>query len=228
MGSARFPNKVMRPICGTPMIGLLLGRLAKAGRIDQIVLATSEDPRNESLARYVCNLGYEVYRGSEEDVLDRYHAAAKLYGADVVVRVTGDCPLIDPEVVDAVIDRFSDAGVDYASNCMPPTYPDGLDVEVFSAQALEAAWGGARNSFEREHVTPFISESSQFTRAALVNSSDESTARWTVDEPEDFEVVRKVFEHFHPRSDFTWTEVLALARENPEWFAGNQHLIRNE
>jgi len=228
MGSARFPNKVMRPICGTPMIGLLLGRLAKAGRIDQIVLATSEDPKNEPLARYVHNLGYEVFRGSEEDVLDRYHAAAKLYGADVVVRVTGDCPLIDPEVVDAVIDKFSDAGVDYASNCVPPSYPDGLDAEVFSVQALEAAWTGAKNPFEREHVTPFIAESSQFTHATQVNASDESAARWTVDEPEDFEVVRKVFEEFHPRSDFSWTEVLALAREHPEWFAVNRHLIRNE
>ena len=228
MGSARFPNKVMRPICGTPMIGLLLGRLAKAGRIDQIVLATSEDPKNEPLARYVHNLGYEVYRGSEDDVLDRYHAAAKLYGADVVVRVTGDCPLIDPDVVDAVIDKFSDAGVDYASNCVPPSYPDGLDAEVFSVKALEAAWAGAKNPFEREHVTPFITESSQFTHATQVNSSDESAARWTVDEPEDFEVVRKVFEEFHPRSDFSWIEVLELAREHPEWFAVNRHLMRNE
>jgi glutamate-1-semialdehyde 2,1-aminomutase len=228
MGSARFPNKVMQPICATPMIGLLLGRLAKARRIDQIVLATSEDPRNEQLARYVRELGYEVYRGSEEDVLDRYYVAAKRYGADVVVRITGDCPLIDPEVVDAVIEKFSSSGVDYASNSAPPTYPDGLDTEVFSAQALEAAWSGANSSYEREHVTPFMSESSQFARGSHVNASDESAERWTVDEPEDFEVVRKVFEHFHPRVDFGWLEVLALARARPEWFAANRHLVRNE
>ena len=228
MGSARFPNKVMQPICATPMIGLLLGRLAKARRIDQIVLATSEDPRNEQLAHYVRELGYEVYRGSEEDVLDRYYVAAKRYGADVVVRITGDCPLIDPEVVDAVIEKFSSSGVDYASNSAPPTYPDGLDTEVFSAQALEAAWSGANSSYEREHVTPFMSESSQFARGSHVNASDESAERWTVDEPEDFEVVRKVFEHFHPRVDFGWLEVLALARARPEWFAANRHLVRNE
>jgi glutamate-1-semialdehyde 2,1-aminomutase len=136
--------------------------------------------------------------------------------------------LIDPEVVDAVIEKFSSSGADYASNCAPPTYPDGLDAEVFSAQALEAAWSAAKSPFEREHVTPFISESGQFTRAAHVHSSDESAARWTVDEPEDFEVVRRVFEHFHPRSDFSWVEILALAREHPEWFAANEHLLRNE
>jgi glutamate-1-semialdehyde 2,1-aminomutase len=228
MGSARFPNKVMRPICGTPLIGLLLGRFARARRINEIVVATSEDPRNEPLARYVRELGYEVYRGSEEDVLDRYYGAAKRYGADVVVRITGDCPLIDPEIVDAVIAKFASSGADYASNCVPPTYPDGLDAEVFSAKALEAAWSGAKSSFEREHVTPFICESGQFTRAAHLHSSDESAARWTVDEPEDFEVVRRVFEHFHPRSDFSWVEILALAREHPEWFAANEHLLRNE
>jgi glutamate-1-semialdehyde 2,1-aminomutase len=227
MGSARFPNKVMRTICGTPMIGLLLERLARAHRIDQIVLATSEDPRNEELVRYVRKLGYEVYCGSEADVLDRYYVAAKQHGADVVVRITGDCPLIDPEVVDAVITKFASAGVDYASNAAPPTYPDGLDAEVFSAKALEAAWTGAKSSFEREHVTPFITESSQFTRESHLHSSDESAERWTVDEPEDFEVVRKVFEHFHPRSDFSWVEVLTLSRQHPEWFAANRHLVRN-
>ena len=120
MGSTRLPNKVMRPICGTPMIGLLLERLAKAKRIDQIVLATSEDQRNEPLARFVSDLGYVVYQGSEDDVLDRYYQAAKAAEADTVVRITGDCPLIDPMLVDAVIAKFVDAGVDYASNVSPP------------------------------------------------------------------------------------------------------------
>jgi|CXWL01.1.fsa_nt_gi glutamate-1-semialdehyde 2,1-aminomutase len=228
MGSTRFPNKVMQPICGIPMIGLLLERLAKAKRIDQIVLATSEDQRNEPLATYVRELGYSVYQGSEDDVLDRYYQAAKEAKADTVVRITGDCPLIDPVLVDAVIAMFLDSGVDYASNVSPPTYPDGLDTEVFSYQVLESAWNQAKLTQQREHVTPFIRESGKFSQVNVSNAKDHSNERWTVDEPEDFEVVRKVFEHFHPRRDFGWLEVLTVRNKHPEWFMANQHLIRNE
>lgn len=228
MGSTRFPNKVMRPICGIPMIGLLLARLAKAKHVDQIVLATSKDPRNDPLAQYVRVQGYAVYQGSEDDVLDRYFQAAIETGAEVVVRITGDCPLIDPVLVDAVITRFLDLGVDYASNTSPPTYPDGLDTEVFSCKSLEIAWKQARVPQQREHVTLFIRESSQFSQANLAYTSDHSRERWTVDQPEDLVVVQKVFEHFHPRHDFSWLEVLALRDDHKEWFMANQHLIRNE
>jgi glutamate-1-semialdehyde 2,1-aminomutase len=210
------------------MIGVLLERLSKARRIDEIVLATSDDLRNEPLAQYVRGLGHAVYRGSENDVLDRYYFAAKGAGADVVVRVTGDCPLIDPALVDAVIATFLGSGVDYAANISPPTYPDGLDTEVFTFKALETAWTQAKATREREHVTPFIRESNQFARQNHPNVTDESSERWTVDEPEDFEVVQKVFEHFHPRLDFNWHEVLTLSREHPEWFEANRHLRRNE
>lgn len=228
MGSTRFPNKVMQPICGTPMIGLLLERLAKAKRIDQVVLATSKDQRNEPLAKYVRELGYAVYQGSEDDVLDRYYQAAKEAKADTVVRITGDCPLIDPVLVDAVIVRFLESGVDYVSNVSPQTYPDGLDTEVCSYQALERAWNQAKLPQQREHVTLFIRESGKFSQVNVSNAKDHSKERWTVDEPVDLEVVRKVFEHFHPRRDFGWLEVLTLRNEHPEWFMPNQHLIRNE
>jgi glutamate-1-semialdehyde aminotransferase/spore coat polysaccharide biosynthesis protein SpsF (cytidylyltransferase family) len=228
MGSMRFPNKVLRPVCGTPLIGLLLKRLSKALRIDLIVLATSEDARNDSLARYVDELGYAVFRGSENDVLDRYYRAAKIFDADVVVRVTGDCPLIDAAVVDEVIAEFLSSGVDYASNVSPPTFPNGLDTEVFSFAALETAWQQAKASRDREHVTPYIRESEQFTLHNVAIETDESIERWTVDEPADFEVVQKVFEHFQPRYDFGWREVLSLRQEHPEWFEANRHLVRNE
>ena len=228
MGSTRFPNKVMQPICGTPMIGLLLERLSKAKYIDHIILATSSDPRNEPLTEYVRSLGFEVYLGSEDDVLDRYYRAAKATGADVVVRITGDCPLIDPRLVDAVVAKFKDNNVDYASNTMPPTFPDGLDTEVFTFKALETAWRRAEDPRHREHVTPYIRGSGQFVRTNLAGETDNSGERWTVDEPEDFEVIRKVFEYFNPRRDFSWLEVLALQKERPELFAANRHLIRNE
>src|SRR5205823_5560994 len=121
MGSTRLPNKVMRPIGGKPMIELLLSRLAKAKRIDQILLATSADPRNQPLADHVRSLGYEVFQGSENDVLDRYYQAAKPHQPDTVIRITGDCPLIDPELVDQVIGAYETQGVDYLSNTLPPS-----------------------------------------------------------------------------------------------------------
>ena len=228
MGSTRFPNKVMRAICGIPMIGLLLERLKNSKLVDQIVLATSEDPRNDLLAKYVRDLQYTVFRGSEDNVLDRYYQAAKEAEADSVVRITGDCPLIDPAIVNQVIAKFKNDGVDYASNTLPPTYPDGLDTEVFTFQALETAWREAKRPQEREHVTPFIRESGKFSQANLTHDTDNSKERWTVDEPEDFEVVQKVFKHFHPRRDFGWLEVLSLSRKHPDWFMSNHHIVRNQ
>ena len=228
MGSTRFPNKVMQLICGTPMIGLLLNRLSAARRIDEIVLATSDNEQNEPLAKYVRSIGYTVYRGSENDVLDRYYLAAKESGADSVVRITGDCPLVDPTVVDAIITQFLESGVDYVANVNPPTFPDGLDAEVFSFEALKLAWSQAKAIREREHVTTYIRESSQFVRQNYRNETDESSERWTVDEPEDFEVIKKIFDHFHPRHDFAWTEALDLRDEHPDWFATNRNFSRNE
>ena len=229
MGSTRFPNKVMRELSGTPMIGVLLERLRRAKRVDDVVLATSDDPRNDPLADYVRGLGVSVYRGSENDVLDRYYRAAQQAKADTVVRVTGDCPLIDPELVDQVIELYGKSKVDYASNIQPPTYPDGLDTEVFSFAALEMAWKTAKEPREREHVTPFLRESRDFRRVNHGNNgSDESAERWTVDEPEDFEIVQRVFTHFHPRRDFGYADVRALRQRHPDWFMDNKHLARNE
>lgn len=228
LGSTRFPNKVLRPILGRPMIELLLQRLAQSKRIDQILLATSDDPRNDPLAAQVDRLGYPVYRGSEDDVLDRYYQAAKPYQPEAVVRITGDCPLIDPQLVDAVIAAFQTSGADYLSNTSPPTYPDGLDTEVFTFAALESARREATQAYQREHVTPYIRETGHFQVAGFSHTQDHSAERWTVDEPEDFAVIARVFEHFYPRLDFTWLEVLDLRRDQPALFADNQHLIRNE
>lgn len=228
MGSTRLPDKVMRPIHGVPMIELLLQRLAKAKRVDQIVLATSTDPRNEPLATHVRKLGYDVFLGSENDVLDRYYQAAKRYQPDTVVRITGDCPLIDPELVDQVITAYEAQGVEYLSNTTPPTYPDGLDTEVFSFSALEQAAQQATKAADREHVTPFIRESELFKTGNIVHSQDCSQERWTVDEQVDLEVVTAVFDHFYPRVDFSWLEVLALRQKQQELFETNRHIIRNE
>jgi glutamate-1-semialdehyde 2,1-aminomutase len=228
MGSTRLPNKVMKPICGRPMIELLLARLRRASTLDQIVLATSIDDRNQPLTDYVSRLGVDVFRGSEDDVLDRYLEAAKGADAEVVVRITGDCPLVDPELVDLVVKAFLHAGVDYLSNTAPPTYPDGLDIEVFKRSALVRAAAEADKPHDREHVTPFLRESDLFTQSAVSHDEDLSAIRWTVDEPEDFTVVEKVFEHFDPRIDFSWREVLDLQRAKPEIFSLNEAIPRNE
>lgn len=228
MGSTRLPNKVMKPIAGIPMIELLLLRLSRAKEVHQIVVATSIDERNKPLVQHVQKLGYVCEQGSENDVLDRYVQAAKKQQADVVVRITGDCPLVDAALVDEVVRRFKDANVDYYSNIVPPTYPDGLDIEVFTFKALERAWLETKLPYDREHITPYLRNSGKFTNAATQHTQDLSALRWTVDEPADFSVIEKVFLYFHPRNDFTWGEVLSLQRQQPQIFDINQHITRNE
>jgi len=210
------------------MVQILLERLSLAKNVDQIILATSVDPSNLPLVSFVQELGYAVFQGSEHDVLDRYYLAAKQAEADVVVRITGDCPLIDGQIVDEVIGLFIEKQVDYATNTNPPSYPDGLDVEVFSFLSLEKAWREAHEPFQREHVTPYFRNASLFKKANYAYSSDESSERWTVDEPEDFTVIKKIITHFQPQVDFSWLDVLSLREKHPEWFAANNHLKRNE
>ncbi len=228
MGSTRLPNKVMKSLVGMPMIELLLRRLSKSKQIGQIVLATSTEPKNMSLVECVERLGYTCIRGSENDVLDRYLLAAKRVYADIIVRITGDCPLIDAALVDQAIERFKTTKVDYLSNTSPATYPDGLDTEVFSMQALERAALEAQEMYDHEHVTPYMRRPGLFKTSTLLNDQDLSGLRWTVDEPADFEVVRNVFEHFAPSIHFSWKDVLDLQYQKPSIFAGNQKIIRNE
>jgi glutamate-1-semialdehyde 2,1-aminomutase len=228
MGSTRFPDKVMQRIMGMPLIELLLNRLSKSKEVGLIILATPEDPRNLPLAEHVRSLGYSVFMGSEDDVLDRFYQAAVPYQPEAVLRITGDCPLIDPEVVDLIISSFRASGADYASNIDPPTYPDGLDAEVFTFEALETAWKTTTEAYDREHVTPYIRNSGKFGLHNVSHTEDCSSERWTVDEPEDLSVVKNIFEHFAPRLDFSWLEVLRLKMEHPEMFSANQRFMRNE
>jgi glutamate-1-semialdehyde 2,1-aminomutase len=228
LGSTRFPNKVMRDIAGVPMIELLLRRLARSKRLNKVILATTNSARDQPLVDYVRRLGYEVFQGSETDVLDRYYQAARPHQPSTVVRITGDCPLLDPELVDDVVAAYLAQSVDYLSNTQPPTYPDGLDVEVFSFDVLKLAAADATRSFEREHVTPYMCDSGRFSIGNFAHTEDLSSERWTVDEAVDFEVVASVFGYFHPRIDFGWREILHLRRTQPGLFQANQHLVRNE
>tara|TARA_B100000315_G_scaffold137631_1_gene126709 strand:+ start:641 stop:1282 length:642 start_codon:yes stop_codon:yes gene_type:complete len=203
MGSTRLPGKVLKKVNGKPLIEILLYRLSLSKKIDEIIMATSKSKENDLLSETVEKLGFAVFRGSEEDVLDRYYQAAKSYSPEAVVRITGDCPLIDAKLIDAVIQKYQQIGADYASNTMPPTFPDGLDLSVFSFNTLKVAWEEATSKYNREHVTPFMRSNDKFKRTNLSNKEDFSTEHWTVDQPKDFEVISKIIEHFSPNLNFT-------------------------
>lgn len=226
MGSKRLPGKVLERVCGRALIEVLLSRLVRSGHIETIVLATGDSKENDILTEFVESLGYPVFRGSETDVLDRYYQAAKHYRPAEVVRVTGDCPLIDPTIVDSVIELFRESGADYASNIAPPTFPDGLDVEVFSFEALEIAHRETAICYDREHVTPFFRKDSRFKIVNLTSAEENSKERWTVDYPEDLVVIERILNSFPSSMSFSWEEVMKLKRVSPELFLANERIQR--
>ncbi len=228
MGSTRLPGKVLRKISGRPMIELLLTRLSRSSELDTIVVATSDESQNDQLQSVVESLGYQCTRGSEKDVLDRFYQSAKSVKADVIVRITGDCPLVDSVLVDQCIQAYKRSHVDYLSNVNPATFPDGLDIEVMSFASIERANNETDSDFDREHVTPYIRNSDSFTKGSISHTEDFSKQRWSVDEPEDLIVVTNVFEHFFPNIFFDWHQVLELGRTQPELFQSNQEIKNNE
>jgi len=228
MGSTRLPKKVMKLINGVPMIELLLARLSRSKKIDKIVLATSEDPLNQTLIDHVSGLGFVCEQGSENDVLERYVDVAEKHAADIIVRITGDCPLVDPQLVDECISRFHQENVDYLTNTLILSYPDGLDIEVVRFSALRKALQESSKPFDREHVTPYVRESGLFTTFSYEHDEDLSELRWTVDNFEDFEVISNVFQHFTPNLHFGWREILALQLSQPKLFTANLNILRNQ
>jgi glutamate-1-semialdehyde 2,1-aminomutase len=228
VGSIRFPGKVLRPILGRPMIEILLARLSKSIEIDEIVVATSTATQDDKLQLLVESLGYQCTRGSEKNVLGRFYESAQTMQADTIVRISGDCPLVDPELVDKCIQAFKKDKLDYFSNVDPRSYPDGLDIEVFSFASLDQANKEANSEYDREHVTPYIRNSSNFLRGSIKHKQDLSELRWTVDEPEDLAVINRVYEHFAPDIYFNWKQVHQLQISHNQLFADNQHIKNNE
>jgi len=228
MGSTRLPGKVLKQINGASVIQLLISRLSKSKLIDQIIVATSLNEENRVLVDHVNELGYVCEQGSENNVLKRFFKAAKTNDADVIVRITGDCPFVDPEMVDDLVTKFQDLKVDYITNGSPPSYPDGLDIEVFSMKALHRAYQEAKTSFDKEHVTPYIRDSKKFKTESIQSSEDLSDLRWTLDESEDLEVIRGVFNFFEPDIHFSWKKILHLQQTQPDIFNKNINILRNE
>jgi spore coat polysaccharide biosynthesis protein SpsF len=193
MSSGRLPGKVLAPIAGRPGILFMYERLLRARRLDGICLATSVDSSDDPLAEAARGAGMPVFRGSLDDVLDRFVGAARLHGSEIVVRLTGDCPLIDPDLVDGVVALLDEEGYDYVSNANPPTFPDGLDAEAVRMEALESAGAEASFGSEREHVTLFIRNRPERFRCGNLRSPlDLSALRWTVDYQDDLELVRQL------------------------------------
>lgn len=228
MGSTRLPGKVMKSINGKSIIELLIGRLSQSNELDEIIVATSNSALNDPLVKHIKDLNFLCERGDEDDVLSRYYNVALKYKLDTIVRITGDCPFIDSSIVDELVNIYKSNSAQYASNVSPPSYPDGLDVEVFSFEALEEAHKNATSRFDREHVTPFIKKISETKQSALINDEDLSQLRWTLDEIEDFEVVEGIFNHFYPNILFSWSKILELYNTKPDIFSANKKLIRNE
>jgi spore coat polysaccharide biosynthesis protein SpsF len=227
MGSTRLPGKVLLPLLGEPMVKRVVRRVGRARTPDVVVVATSSAPVDDPIAARAAAEGWPLTRGSEVDVLDRYLQAARTFGAEVVVRVTADCPLIDPAVVDRTIEEFMKAGVDYASNVLPPrTFPRGLDVEVIARSALERAGREDHDPAWREHVTPYIYGHPETFRLLRVPSEDDhSDQRWSVDTAEDLELIERIYEALG-RDDFDWREALAVVEANPAWSSINRDVVQ--
>ncbi len=230
MGSTRLPGKVMREILGKRMLWHVINRLKRAKLINKTIIATTDKESDKPILKLDAEMEIDSFAGSEEDVLDRYYQAATRFSVDIIVRVTADCPLIDPNVVDKVIQRYLRGDCDYAANILRRTYPDGLDVEVFSYVALKKAWNEANWASEREHVTPYIWKNPDSFRLANVeNSVHLSHLRWVVDEEADLEFVRQVYKHLYKEGQiFYMNEVLELLRKYPDLKQINQGIATNE
>lgn len=228
MGSTRLPGKVMREVLGKPLLAYQIERLRQCKQIDTLVVATTYNSEDWCIVKLCQNLTVNVFLGSEEDVLTRYYEAACYYQADVVVRLTADCPLIDPEIVDRVITEYLSnyPQYDYVSNTIERTYPRGLDTEVFSFQALQVAYYNARAPHLREHVTPYIYMNPQiFNLGNVLDKTDHSKHRWTVDTTEDFELIKRIIEQLYPNKPlFNRIDVLSLLNKHPEWVLINAHI----
>jgi len=229
LGSKRYPKKVLQKIGTITIIELLLERLSRSKKISKIIVATTTNNEDIELIKFVENLGYNCFPGNENDVLDRYYQVAKIEQADIIVRITGDCPFVDANIVDEVIEGLLLTNSDYSSNTQPPTYPDGLDVEAFNYKSLKYAWNNTSLNYDREHVTPYFYNNPKYFKIfCLKNEFNYSKLRLTIDEKVDLQVLENVFEELKQNSLFDWREVVKLFDKKPELFMENIDLKRNQ
>lgn len=229
MGSSRLPGKVLKPLCGKPVVDHVIDRVEAAHAVDSVMVVTSIDANNLPLIHHVSGRGTGVFVGSENDVLDRYYQAAQLTQGDHFVRVTADCPVIDPELINSVVSAHLQLGNSYTCNTDPPTWPDGLDVEVFTRTALETAWTEATSTHDREHVTPYIrTHKDRFPCSNVASEIDYAHHRWTLDEERDYQFLQAVFQLIERQTAvFGKDEVFSLLEAHPELMKINGQIERN-
>lgn len=232
MGSTRLPGKVLLNLIGRPMLGFMIERLKRAQLLDQIIVATSELAQNTDIVQLCDSIEIRCILGPEEDVLERYRYSASEIGADFIVRLTADCPLICPEIVDKVILEVmkSEKPIDYATNCIRRTYPRGLDTEVIRREALDTAAREAEKKEEREHVTLFIRrQPDRFRQLSIEDQDDYSNIRWTIDTSEDFELIKKMVSEIGEYAiHASYDELRHLYLSHPEWSEINAHIRQKE
>lgn len=216
MGSTRLPGKVLMDIGGASMLARVVNRTRRAQLVNQVIVATTTSPIDNLIAQECYKLGVGVFRGNEDDVLDRYYQAALKFNADAIVRITSDCPLIDSHLIDVVVNQIFLNQWDYASNVQTRWFPRGLDTEVVTFAALEHAWREATEPYQRAHVTPYIYQHPELFRlGAVCADKDYSAQRWTVDTIQDLELVRAIYERFENQGTFGWREALAVVEREP-------------
>ncbi|QGQ94358.1 acylneuraminate cytidylyltransferase [Paenibacillus psychroresistens] len=228
MNSTRLPGKILYKVLNQTLLEYQIERIRRVPLIDEIIVATTTNPGDQPIVDLCRKLGISTYRGSELDVLSRYYEAATLLNADVIVRLTSDCPVIDPFTIDRVISHylFHASNLDYVSNFLKRSYPRGMDTEVFSIEALRIAQHEATLIHDREHVTPYIyTNSDRFRLEPIQYMTNESHHRWTVDTQEDFQLISKIIESLYPtKLNFTLEDMLALLQEYPQWSQINAYV----
>ena len=228
--SSRLPNKVLLPLHNAPMIIQQVKRLKRSKLIDKLIVATSVEASDLKLVELLKQHAVDYYQGSLDNVLDRFYQAAHLWKPEHIVRLTGDCPLTDPDIIDRVVEKHLQCNADYTSNVNPPTFPDGLDIEIMTFSALKHSWENAQLKSDKEHVTPFIKKHPELFKIENYEASmDYSHMRWTVDEPEDFEFVKAVYsELYYKNKDFNYNDILQLIKKNKQIEKINNKFVRNE
>ncbi len=230
MGSSRLPGKVLMMLADKTVLEHVVSRARKAETIEEVVVATTEGKEDDVIIQKTQSLGVNVYRGSENDVLDRYFQAAKNFNLKDIVRITADCPMMDPKLIDKVVTMYLKTKADYCSNTLTPTFPDGEDIEVFSFDALSKAWEQAQLSSEREHVTPFLKKNKElFKIVSFEEKPNLADKRWTLDEEADYCFMKIIFKELYPQNPFFGIEdILGFLKKNPQAETLNSRIIRDE
>lgn len=230
LGSSRLPRKVLLNLEGKTVLEHVISRVRKARTVEDVIVATTVNKEDLEIVKFCSHLGISVYCGSEIDVLDRFYQTARLFKVEHIVRVTSDCPVIDPFIIDKVVTLHKNKKADYTANVLKETFPDGQDVEVFTFETLEKAWKNARLLSEREHVTPYIRKHKKmFKLASYENRENLGDKRWTLDEQKDYKFIKILYENLYKQDHcFGMEKIINFLNKHPDYQKINNNIVRNE